>query len=186
MRSTDHAVAVMAFTVVLSGCGAGPGGAGVGSAVTVTGAQERITGYLLDTLRALPVGAGLSRIPDDPALGAFDDNDAAITVPCEDTDTVTDGPEQVQIVYWVVGIEGHNARSFGLIRDAWTHRGWRLAADSTSRWASVRTPEGYSLTVQRAGRGAGAVSITVGSPCFPIPAQHVRLRQPAVLHRPSR
>lgn len=158
----------------------------VATDLTETAARQRITAYLTQTLRALPAGVGLSRRPDNPNLARLDDGDAAITVPCDDNDISGDGPEQVQLGYWVVGVPaGQNSHFFDLIRDAWTGRGFILHPEADSRWAPVFTPDGYTLVVQDAGKGDGSLSINTGSPCFPLSGKDATTPQPNELHRPS-
>jgi hypothetical protein len=180
------AVAVVMVAGALTGCAHHNGnrkGAGVGTNLTEAAARERITTYLLETLAALPPGVGLSRTPDNPNLATLDE---PVRVPCNDSDLVTDGPVQVQIRYWVVGVPaGQTARYFELIRDVWTRRGWALSPDSDSRWAPVATPDGYGLNVQNARKGDGSLSIAAGSPCFPQSAEGTTTPQPTELKRPS-
>lgn len=160
-------------------------GVGVEPNLTEAAARERINTYLVETLKALPPGVGLSRKPDNPNLAELG-NEAAITVPCNDSDLVTDGPVQAQIGYWVIGVPpGDNARYFGLIRDSWTQRGWSLNPASDARWASVATPDGYSLSLKDAGKGDGSLSIVAGSPCFPTSGKGTTTPQPTEISRPS-
>lgn len=160
-------------------------GIGVETNLTEAAARERINTYFVDTLKALPAGVGLSLTPDNPHLGALG-RESAITVPCNDSNLVTDSPVQAQIGYWVVGVpDGENTRYFGLIRDSWTQRGWSLNPASDPRWASVATPDGYSLAVQDAGKGDGSLSITAGSPCFPQSGKGTSTPQPTEISRPS-
>ncbi len=157
----------------------------VQTGLTETAARQRITDYLTRTLQGLPAGAGLSRRPDNPNLGALDDQDAAITVPCDDSDLVTDGPVQVQIRYWVIGVPtGQDSRYFGLIRDGWTGRGFRLSPQADPRWAAVITPDSYRLVVQDARKGDGSLSITAGSACFPYSDKDATTPQPSQLRPP--
>jgi hypothetical protein len=185
---TALAMALVMVAGALAGCahqGGNRKGAGVETNLTEAAARERITTYLLETLAALPPGVGLSRTPDNPNLAAFGD-EAAITVPCNDSDLVTDGPVQAQIAYWVVGVPtGQTARYFDLIRDVWTRRGWALRPDSDSRWAPVLIPDGYVLTLLDARKGDGSLSITAGSPCFPQSGVGTTTPQPSELKRPS-
>ncbi|MFI5776264.1 hypothetical protein [Nocardia sp. NPDC051570] len=154
------------------------------ASLTEATARERINTYLLEALQALPPGAALSHQPDNPGLGAFGD-EAAITVPCEDSDVHTGGPEQVQIRYWVVGIPaGRNAHYFEVVRDTWIGRGYRLESDVNSAWAPVRTPDGYGLVVRYVSAKEQSLSITAGSPCFPRANLGTTTPQPAELHRP--
>jgi hypothetical protein len=185
---TALGVALIMVAGALTGCahhGANRKGAGVETNLTEAAARERITTYLLETLAALPPRVGLSRTPDNPNFATLT-HGAAITVPCNDSDLVTDGPVQAQIAYWVVGVPpGQTARYFDLIRDVWTRRGWALSPDADSRWAPVATPDGYGLNVQNARKGDGSLSITAGSPCFPKSGEGTTTPQPTELKRPS-
>lgn len=153
--------------------------------LTESVARDHINTYLLDTLRALPPGVGLSVTPDNPDLGALGPQ-VVLNVPCDDNNDDPRNPVQTQIAYWITGLpSGQTDHYFGVIRDYWTGRGYRLNPDSTSHWAAVATPDGYSLALNNAGKGDGSVSITSGSPCFPKSAEDTTTPQPTELERPS-
>lgn len=180
-------IALVAVAGLLTGCGNNKVDKGVAVDTTLTeaAARERITAYFLDTLRALPPGVGLSRVPQNPNLAALGE-DAAISVPCDDNNDDPRKPEQAQLGYWVVGVPaGQDSHYFELIRNYWTGRGFRLNPDSTSRWAAVWTPDGYSLSVKNAGMGDGSLSLDSGSPCYPRSAKGTTSPQPTELKRPS-
>ncbi|MBO0853409.1 MAG: hypothetical protein J2P18_06535 [Nocardia sp.] len=135
-------IALIAICDVLSGSGnqSNNKGAQVDTSLTETIARERITTYLLETLAAMPPGVGLSWIPDNPDLGTAGPASAG-TVPCNDRDTETGGPEEVQISYWVTGVPpGQDARYFDLMRNFWTSRGWDANPDPGEHGAAVLTP----------------------------------------------
>ncbi|MFI5776955.1 hypothetical protein [Nocardia sp. NPDC051570] len=180
-------IAVIAVAGLLAGCGKDSPNKGgkVATDLTEAAARDHINTLLVDTLRALQPGVSLSRKPDNPNLGAFGD-EAAITVPCDDSDLRTDGPVQLQIRYWLVGVPlGQNTHYFDLIRDYWTSQGFRLHPGADSRSTPVITPDGYRLNVQDAGKGDGSLSIGAGSPCFPQSGKGTTTPQPTEIKRPS-
>jgi hypothetical protein len=170
---------------LLPGCGTDKGTAAMDESLTEAKARERINTYLVETLKALPPSVGLSRTPDNPELGTLG-NEAAISVPCTDGAPTPETPLQAQIGYWIVGIpSGQVQRYFSRIHEIWTGKGWKLSPESDARWATVVTPDGYSLTVQDAGKGDGSLSLTAGSPCFPASAQGTTSPQPTEIKHPS-
>ncbi|MEG8181928.1 hypothetical protein GZH49_25865 [Nocardia terpenica] len=180
-------VALATLTALTAGCGNGKGSSGKGTGMeanlTEAVARERITSYLTETLQALPTGVGFSLTSDNSYLGSLKEG---FTVPCDDDDLHPDGPQHVQIRYWLVGVPtGQDAHYFQLIRDAWTSRGWRSNPDSDHQWAAVRTPDGYSLNVTYVPAQDHSVSIAAGSPCFPKAAEGTTAPQPTELRRPS-
>ncbi|WP_019930710.1 hypothetical protein [Nocardia sp. BMG111209] len=155
----------------------------VTTALTEAVARDQIIAYFTETLQALPAGVRLSLTPANTDLTALD---PSITVPCNDRSGDTSGPVQAQIAYWVVGVpNGQTSRYFGLIRDTWTGKGYRLAPQSDARRASTVTPDGYSLAVQDAGKGDGSLSLSAGSPCFPESAKGTTAPQPTEIQRPA-
>ncbi|MQY22905.1 hypothetical protein [Nocardia macrotermitis] len=180
-------VALTAVAGLLAGCGReNNSGVQMSTTLTESAARNRIDTYLLDTLRGLPSGVGLSRTPDHPDLSSFGPNDAALTVPCDDNNDDPRHPVQAVIAYWITGVpRGQDNHYFELTRTYWTDRGYRLNPDSTSDWASVDTPDRYSLSIESAGKGYGSLSITAGSPCFPQAAKGTTTPQPTELERPS-
>ncbi|MQY22908.1 hypothetical protein [Nocardia macrotermitis] len=153
--------------------------------LTESVAREHINTYLLDTLRKLPSGVQLSATPDNPNLATLGP-EIVINVPCDDNNDDPRNPVQTTIAYWIAGLPGGQTdHYFQEIRDYWTGRGFRLNPDSSSSWAGVRTPDGYSLVIKNAGKGDGSLSITSGSPCFPKSGEGTTTPQPTELRRPS-
>ncbi|MEG8181251.1 hypothetical protein GZH49_22345 [Nocardia terpenica] len=191
-RRTGTAIAALGIVLVAmagvsAGCGNGKApndkGAKVDTSLTEASARERIINYLVETLQALPPGTGLSLTSDNSYLGSLKEG---FTVPCNDDDLHPDGPQHVQIRYWVVGVPtGQDAHYFQLIHDAWAARGWQSNPDSDSRWAAVHTADGYGLNVRYVPNQDHSVSVTAGSPCFPKAAEGTTAPQPTELRRPS-
>jgi hypothetical protein len=176
---------VVVATVLLTGCGSDKGATTVDQSLSESKARDRINTYLAETLKALPPSVGLSLAPDNPNLASLGPK-AAIVVPCTDGAPTEGTPLQSQISYWLVGVPaGQGQEYFTRIHTIWTQRGWKLNPHSDARWATVLTPDGYSLTVQDAGKGDGSLSITAGSPCFPASAKGGASPQPTAIPHPA-
>jgi hypothetical protein len=149
-------------------------------------ARDRMNTYLIETLKALPPSVGLSRVPDNPNLGALENDEIADVVPCTDGAALNGTPLQAGISYWLVGVPaGQGQEYFTRIHTIWTQRGWKLNSQSDARWATVTTPDGYSLTVQDAGKGDGSLNIAAGSPCFPASAKGGASPPPTAIPHPA-
>ncbi|WP_067695906.1 hypothetical protein [Nocardia jejuensis] len=134
--------------------------------LTAQRAQQRIYELMKDTLRGLPVGAGLSKTPGSPLLGKFD-KPYPLTVPCWEGNVRTEGPHYLRTAYWVIGVPAGATRDyFDRIKKVWSDQGW--SEENTSEWVwVVRTGDGFGLQLQDADKGDGSLSITGSSPCVP-------------------
>ncbi|WP_405498273.1 hypothetical protein [Nocardia sp. NBC_00511] len=177
----------LAVTISASGCSTDNTGEKpqVDSSLSELSARDRITAYLLETVENLPPGASLSFTPDAPDLGTLGAR-GPVTVPCQDGNLQTGGPQQVQVGYWVVGIPaGQDSHYFELIRNIWTQRGFQLQSDGTAEWAPVTTPDGYGLNVKYLPEKANSVSISAGSPCIAKSNLASAATQPSEIKRPG-
>ncbi|WP_067712182.1 hypothetical protein [Nocardia yamanashiensis] len=133
--------------------------------LTALGAQRRIHELMTDTLRGLPPGIELSKTPANPNLATFDPY--PVTPPCWEGNVQTEGPHYARVTYWVAGVPAGATREyFDRIAAVWRERGWQ-PTDSDQWSYTVKTPDGYGLRINDAGKGDGSLGMLGMSPCFP-------------------
>ncbi|MGW0172596.1 hypothetical protein ACWDUM_02000 [Rhodococcus sp. NPDC003322] len=159
------AVTALALALV-TGCGGNDRTEdAVETALTREVAQQRLFAHLDDTLAALPPGTSLTRAHPELSTGTFG---PAHTIPCDDSNTVRDGPLFLTATYWVSGVPRGEANSYhDILVRLWTDRGWPMTDRSRTdtRGVNGESPDGFRLTADVNSRGDLAVAVV--SPCFP-------------------
>lgn len=128
-------------------------------------AHDKLYGYLVRTLRALPDYLSLSLNNPIYPNARFD---TGLTMPCDNSGSEETGLQYLHISYWVTGIRSDMSEDcFYTIVGTWKSFGWNPAVAPKQRpcAAFARTPDGYRFTVQQS--IGGHLSLSGASPPFP-------------------
>jgi hypothetical protein len=134
-------------------------------------------------LRRVPAALSLAQTPPRPDLGA---QEAGITVPCNDDNTVTNGPLNLQVAFWVQGVTpGNETDAYRALVQAFTAAGWSTAPDESgpSKITRAYTPDGYAIIAQL--NSVGGLSLTGSSPCVPAANDTTTAPQPTAIPHPT-
>lgn len=178
------AIAVLA--VLVSGCSASATSRtapALDTTLTRDLAQTQMFTHFTEVLRRVPAALSLAQTPPHPAQGA---QEAGITVPCNDDNTVTNGPLNLQVAFWVQGVAtGGETDAYRALVQGFTDVGWATVPDENgpSEITRAYTPDGYAIIVQL--NSVGGLSLTGSSPCFPAANDTTTAPQPTAIPHPA-
>ena len=169
MRGARRAALALALAAITgtSGCGwanhqidhimhGGPAAKKPLPGFTMTQAQDRMTGYLQESLRSLPDGWSYSNYaigdhPGDAGLGH------SLNYPVNDYGPEKDRPHKLLVTYWVHYPEGTAEEAFDKLAAYWTahaqtitapHIPEQSALERSFRYASFATDDHYSFELE--------------------------------------
>jgi hypothetical protein len=178
--------ATAAGVLLVSGCSA-PATSRTAPALDTTltrdGAQAQMFAPFTEVLSRIPAALSLAQTPPRPTQGG---QEAGITVPCNDDNTVTTGPLNLQVAFWVQGVAtGGETDAYRALVQAFADVGWSTVPDENgpSEITRAYTPDGYAIIVQL--NSVGGLSLTGSSPCFPAANDTTTAPQPTAIPHPA-
>ena len=155
----------------------------VDTSFTRDAAQARILEHFTTVLSKVPSALSLGRAAPKPGLQAeFGD----FTVPCNDDNTVHNGPVNLQVDFWVQGVAaGGETQAYQVLVQAFRDAGWSTKPDETNTDKITRayTPDGYALELWL--NSVGGISLGASSPCFPAANDTTTTPQPTTVPHPA-
>lgn len=172
-RLAETALAAILATVLATACSTStatsPGAPvtrpALDTNLTRDAAQIRILEHFTEVLTRVPTGLSLGQTPPKPDLQK---ELPGITVPCNDDNTVTNSPLNLQVPFWVQGItDGGETEAYQALVQSFRDAGWSTVPDKAypNEVTRAYTPDGYALIAQL--NSVGGLSLTGSSPCFP-------------------
>ena len=155
----------------------------VDSNLTRDAAQARMFEHFTETLSRLPAALFLAQAAPRPEQG---DQENGITVPCNDDNTVTNSPLNLQVAFWVQGVTaGGETDAYQAIVQSFHDARWSTVPDKAYPEEVTRafTPDGYALIAQL--NSVGGLSLSGSSPCFPAANDTTTTPQPTAIPHPA-
>lgn len=155
----------------------------VDTSFTRDAAQTRILEHFTDVLRRVPTTLSLGLAVPKPNLEA---QVKGFTVPCNDDNTVHNGPVNLQVAFWVQGVApGSENQAYRAFVQAFRDAGWSTVPDKAYPDEVTRayTPDRYAIIAQL--NPEGGLSLTGSSPCFPAANDTTTTPQPTTIAHPA-
>lgn len=153
------------------------------STLTRDAAQAQMFTHFTEVLRRVPTSLSLAQAAPRPDQG---DQENGITVPCNDDNTVSNSPLNLQVAFWVQGITaGGETDAYRALVASFTAAGWSTTPDENgpSKITRAYTPDGYAIIAQL--NSVGGLSLTGSSPCFPAANDTTTAPQPTAIPHPA-
>ena len=154
----------------------------VDTSFTRDAAQTRMFEHFTGTLGRVPTTLSLGLAAPKPNQEALL---KGITVPCDDDNTVRNGPVNLQVSFWVQGVAaGGEMQAYQALVQAFRDAGWSTKPDENgpSKITRAYTPDGYAIVAQL--NSVGGLSLTGSSPCFPAANDTTTTPQPTTVPHP--
>ena len=146
-------------------------------------AQNQILEHFTDVLRRVPTTLSLGLAAPKPKLAALLKGN---TVPCNDDNTVHNGPVNLQVSFWVQGVAaGGENQAYRAVVQAFRDAGWSTVPDKgyPDEVTRAYTPDRYAIVAQL--NPVGGLSLTGSSPCFPAANDTTTTPQPTTVPHPA-
>ena len=146
-------------------------------------AQTRMFEHFTTVLSKVPSALSLGQAAPKPGLQA---DNKGITVPCNDDNTVHNGPVNLQVPFWVQGVAaGGETQAYQALVQSFRDAGWSTVPDKgyPDEVTRAYTPDGYAIVAQL--NSVGGLSLTGSSPCFPAANDTTTTPQPTTIPHPA-